>query len=144
MLLQSICVTNDHIYVPFVVITIRYFTNSWHIIFCNKNNTMGATCEAGTAYPSGAPAFTPIFNRVARSSAFCVVFCRSLFVNYSLAIVLSVLRFTASVYPYGIFILFLTVIFKARTDICWWCDKCKSFYASSAATYDTKTRKKTA
>ena len=28
---------------------------------CNKNNTTGATCGVGTAYPSGVPAFTPGF-----------------------------------------------------------------------------------
>ena len=26
---------------------------------CNKSNTKGATSGAGTAYPSGAPEFTP-------------------------------------------------------------------------------------
>ena len=40
--------------------------------------TTGATSEAGTAYPSGAPEFIPVFSdaRVARSLVFCVVFCR--------------------------------------------------------------------
>ena len=42
---------------------------------------------------------------VARSLVFCVVFCRSLFFLF-LAIVFSVLRFTASDYPFGIFNLF--------------------------------------
>ena len=28
---------------------------------CIKNNTMGATCGVGTAYPPGAPKFTPGF-----------------------------------------------------------------------------------
>jgi len=41
--------------------------------------------------------------RVTRSLVFCVVFCRSLFVLFLLAIVLSVLlRFTDSDYPFGI------------------------------------------
>jgi hypothetical protein len=31
---------------------------------CNKSNTTGATCGAGTAYPSGAPEFTHCFSRV--------------------------------------------------------------------------------
>ena len=43
---------------------------------------------------------------VARSLVFCVVFCRSLFVLFLLAIVLSVLRFTDFDYPFGIFKLF--------------------------------------
>jgi hypothetical protein len=36
---------------------------------CNKSNTTGATCGAGTAYPSGAPEFTSGFIgvRVTRS-----------------------------------------------------------------------------
>ena len=48
--------------------------------------------------------------RVAKSFVFCVVFCRSLFVLFvffPLVIVLSVLRFTASNYPFGIFNLYL-------------------------------------
>ena len=30
--------------------------------FCNKINTTGATSRVGTAYPSGAPEFTPVFS----------------------------------------------------------------------------------
>ena len=47
---------------------------------CNKSNTMGATCGAGTAYPSGAPEFTPVFSgvRVVQSLVFCEMLCRSL------------------------------------------------------------------
>ena len=50
------------------------------------------TSEAGTAYPSGAPEFTPSFSavRVARS----LVFCRSLFVL--LSVVLWTLSFMSS------------------------------------------------
>jgi hypothetical protein len=40
---------------------------------------------------------------VARSLVFCVMFCRSLFVLFVLAIVLCVLRVTTSNYPFGIF-----------------------------------------
>jgi uncharacterized membrane protein YbhN (UPF0104 family) len=74
---------------------------------CNKRNTTGATCGAGTAYPSGAlesphPVFSGV--RVARSLVFCVLFCRSVFVILFLVIILSVLlRFTASDYLFGIF-----------------------------------------
>ena len=50
--------------------------------------------------------------RVAQSLVFCVVFCRSLFCSFVIflfAITLSVLlRFTDSVYPFGIFKLFLS------------------------------------
>jgi len=54
----------------------------------------------------------PVFSgvRVTRSLDFCVVFCTSLrvlFLLFILAIVLSVLWFTHSDYPFGIFKLFL-------------------------------------
>jgi hypothetical protein len=45
--------------------------------------------------------------RVTQFLVFCVVFCRSLFVLFLLAIVLSVLRFTDSDNSFGIFYLFL-------------------------------------
>jgi hypothetical protein len=45
--------------------------------------------------------------RVGQSFVFCVIFCRSLFVLFRLAILLSILRFTASDYPSGIFKTFL-------------------------------------
>ena len=72
--------------VPFVIITTRYFPHSWlrHRI-CNKCNTTGTTCGAGTAYPSRAPDFTGF--------KWC-----SLFVFFILGIVLSVHRFAASEY----------------------------------------------
>jgi hypothetical protein len=41
--------------------------------------------------------------RVIRSLGLCAMFCRSLFVLFPLAIVLSVLRFMDSYYPFGIF-----------------------------------------
>ena len=51
---------------------------------CNEINTTGATSRAGTAYPSGAPEFTPVFSGfpVTRSLALCVCFidhCLSFF-----------------------------------------------------------------
>ena len=70
----------------------------------------GAISGAGTANPSGAPAFTPpIFCvvRVTGSFVLCVMFFRSLVVLFLLAIVLSVfLRSTDSDYPIGISKLF--------------------------------------
>ena len=49
---------------------------------CKKSNTTRSTIGGGTAFPSGAPEFTPVFRgvRVARSLVFCVVFFRLLFV----------------------------------------------------------------
>jgi hypothetical protein len=43
---------------------------------CNKSNTTGVACGAGTAYPSGVHEFNPGFNWgcVARSLVFCVVY----------------------------------------------------------------------
>ena len=45
----------------------------------------GATCGAGTSFPSEAPQFTPVFSGVyvARSKVFCVMFCRLFFVLLS-------------------------------------------------------------
>jgi hypothetical protein len=60
-------------------------------------------------HPSSPPVFSRV--RVARSLVFCVVFCRSLFVLFIFAIVLSVLRFTDSDYPFGIFKLFKQLFF---------------------------------
>ena len=51
-MLQNICVTNDHEYVLFIIITIRLFHNSvmtYHWV-CNKSNMKGATSGAGMAY----------------------------------------------------------------------------------------------
>jgi hypothetical protein len=55
---------------------------------CNKSNTTGVTSGAGTAYPSGAPEFTPVFSgiRVARSLVLCVVFGITLFAILSFLI----------------------------------------------------------
>ena len=51
----------------------------------NKSKTTGATCVSWTAYPSRTPDFIPVVSgvRVVRSSIFCVMFCRSLFVLLS-------------------------------------------------------------
>ena len=64
---------------------------TYHRVY-NESNAMGATCGTGTANSSGdpgftffhAPQFTPVFNgvRVARSSVFCVMYCRLFFVLF--------------------------------------------------------------
>jgi hypothetical protein len=66
-------VTNNHWYVPFVVITIWSFPHSW-LVTCN---TTGVTCGTGTTYPSGVHEFTPGFCvfHVTRSLNFCVMSC---------------------------------------------------------------------
>ena len=63
------------------------------------------------------PVHTPDFSgvRVTRSLVWCVMLCRSLFVLFLLAIVLSVpLWVTDSNYPFGIFKLFLIYTFRSR------------------------------
>ena len=55
---------------------------------CNQSNTTGSTSGTGTAYPSGAPQFTPIFSGVCvtRSLDLCVlqiVFCPFSFDRYT-------------------------------------------------------------
>ena len=76
-------------------------------------NTTGSISGAGTAYPSGAPEFTPGFQWDSCCSIFCFL-CNVLqitvcpFVLFHLPIVFSVrLPFTDSDYPFGIFKLFL-------------------------------------
>jgi hypothetical protein len=76
---------------------------------------MGATCGAGTDHPSEAYCVHPrVLNsgvRGARSIVFCAMFCRKFFVLFLLAIVLSVLRFMASYYHFGIIKYFLSCVF---------------------------------
>ena len=55
---------------------------TYHRVYNQKINTTGATNGAGTAYPSGAPEFTPDFQWGSCYSIFSFIcmFCRSLFV----------------------------------------------------------------
>jgi hypothetical protein len=55
-----------------------------HHLVCEKSNTMGATCGAGTAYPYLSSPSVISRVRVARSLIFCEMFCRSLFVLFVL------------------------------------------------------------
>jgi hypothetical protein len=78
---------------------------TYHQVY-NWSNTTGATIRTGTAYPSGAPEFAPMFSGVCVNPSlvfFYLVFCRLLFVL--LFIVFSVLRFTDSDYTFGISLL---------------------------------------
>ena len=72
-----------------------------------ENKTTGATSEAGSTYPPGAPEFTPVFSGVHYTQSLVLYVCfvdRCPFVLFSLVIVLSViLRFTDSDNPFGIF-----------------------------------------
>jgi hypothetical protein len=73
----------------------------------HRVNTTGVTSGAATANPSGEPEFTPVFSsvHVTRLLVLCVCFvdCCLFFCPFLLAIVLFVLRFTHSDYPFGIF-----------------------------------------
>jgi hypothetical protein len=96
------------------------------MIMTNQNlslsgNTMGVTSGARSAYPSAAPEFIPSFSvvRVVRSLMFGAVFCRSLFVLVPLAIVLSVLLFTAFD-PFGILKHFLRQTIMADVNVLLW------------------------
>ena len=57
-----------------------------HHQVCNYSNTTGATSGEGTAYPSGATEFTPVFSGVlvTRSLVFYVLFLRLFFVLFVL------------------------------------------------------------
>jgi hypothetical protein len=78
------------------------------------SKTTGVLLEAGTAYPSRAPQFTPGVLRVhvARSSGFCVLFCRLLFLLLSFysVITLFVLLSFYSVITLSVLLSFYSVI----------------------------------
>jgi hypothetical protein len=101
---------------------LKWIVWSWglYIFTCKHNETdnilltTGVTSRVATGYPSGAPEFTPSFQWGSCYSIFSFIcmFCRSLFVLlylYLFVIVLSVLRYTDSDYPFGIFKLFLKI-----------------------------------
>jgi hypothetical protein len=71
---------------------------------CNWSITTDTRSGAGTAYPL-VPELTPGFSgvRVAWSLIVCIVFCTSLFLLFLSDIVSSVLRFTDTECPFGIF-----------------------------------------
>ena len=106
-------------------ITSFYILITYHRV-CDKSNTTGATCGAGTAYPSGAPDFTPGFSGacVTQSLVFCVmILVRCLSFCSFVVIVLSVLlRFTDYDYFIGIIKhvllqIFKTTIYKNHYDL---------------------------
>ena len=67
---------------------------------CSKNNTTGATGGTITVYPGSLVGFVLL-------NIYICIQCISYFALFLLVIVLSVLRFTASDYPFGIFKCFL-------------------------------------
>ena len=102
---------------PWICSTCKHFPvlssfMTYHRV-CNQINATDVTNGAGTAYPSGAPGFTPGFQWGSCDSIFSFIcmFCRIVvcpFVLFLLTIVLSVLfRYMNSDYPFSIFKLFL-------------------------------------
>jgi hypothetical protein len=114
-----ISVTNDHRYVQFVLIIIWPYPNSWLIIEFETRVTLQVPLveQELLTFPEHLCSlliFSGVRFSVAQSLVFYVVFCRSLFiclVLFSFAIMLSVFRrFTASVYSFCIFKIFLTLL----------------------------------
>ena len=73
-----------------------------------NSSTTGATCGAETANPCEAHEFSPAFSgvRVSRSSVFCLMFCRSLFVLFLFGHSVVSLTIYSPDYPFDIFKLF--------------------------------------
>ena len=107
-------ITNDHGYVPLVVNTSQSFPHSWIITgFVTRLTRQVPLVEQELLTLLEHLSLPPVFSGVCviRSLVLCVCFvdrCLS-FVLFLLTIVLSVLRFTDSDYPFGIFKLFLNL-----------------------------------
>ena len=71
-------------------------------MFVTRVTRRGATCGAETAYPSGAPEFTPSFSgiRVARSSVLGVIVCPLFSVPFGHCVVCP--SIAVSKYPFSI------------------------------------------
>ena len=82
------------------------------------SKTTGVLLEAGTAYPSRAPQFTPGVLRVhvARSSGFCVLFCRLLFLLLSFY---SVITLFVLLSFYSVITLFVILSFYSVITFLW-------------------------
>jgi hypothetical protein len=106
--------TNDHGYVPFVVITIPPFPHSWFITGFVTRVTRRIPQWSRNCLPVWSTWVHPRFSGVhdALPLVFCVVLCRPLFLVYFylLAIVVSVFQMTDSNYHFGIFTLYLALL----------------------------------
>jgi len=85
-----------------------------HHRVCNWSNTTDATSGTVTAYPIGAPEFTPVLSAVGvdRFLVFYVMFCISLFVPSSVifwALSCLSIRLRDFDNPFGIFKLYLDI-----------------------------------
>ena len=71
---------------------------------CNKSNRVGATSVAGTAYPPGTPGITSGFQWNSCCFIFTVQCCGDNCLSFcSFPLLSTLLQFTASDYPFGIF-----------------------------------------
>ena len=106
--LRNICVTSDHGNVPLVVRTSQSCPHSSHITGFVTRAMRGVSLVEQELLALPRHMAHPGFSwfRVSPSVLFCVVFWRSLFVLFRLAIVLFILRFMDSDYSCGIFKLF--------------------------------------
>ena len=79
----SVCRNHNLALSPFI---------TYHLV-CEKSNTMGTTCGAGTAYSYLSSPAVIRRVRVARSLIFSEMFCRSLFVFFVLKVSFFYLQF---------------------------------------------------
>ena len=104
--LWNICITNDHGCVPLNVYTSRSFLHSWLITwFLHRLTRRVPLVEQELLTLPEHLSTPPVFGwfRVTKYSFICVCFVDCCLSSFFLAIVLSVLRFTDSDYPFGIF-----------------------------------------
>jgi hypothetical protein len=103
--LRNMCVISEHEYVPLVVRTSGSFPHSSYItrLLTRAMRRVSLVEQELLASPRHMAHSGCSGARVSQSVVFCVVFCRSLFFLFLLAIVLSVLKFTYSNYPFCIF-----------------------------------------
>jgi hypothetical protein len=83
-----------------------------YIRMCNQTNTTGATSGAGTAYPSGAPEFTPGFVWGSCYSVFSFI-CM---LRRLLFVLLSFFDIRILITPFGIFKLFFLLMMAIRVN----------------------------
>jgi hypothetical protein len=128
--LWNICDTNDHGYVPLVVNNSRSFPRSWLITgFVTRLTSRVSLVEQELLtlpeHPRSYPGFSGV--RVTRSLVLyvCFVDCCLFFCTFLLAIVLSVLRYTDSDYPFGIFKLFFLGYYQVCYFVLTEGSKCK-------------------
>ena len=95
------CFTNDHIYAPFVVITIPSFPHSWFVTTVTRRMPL-VEQELKTFPSSRVHHWFSVLVRVALCLVFCVVLCWLLFVFCPFGHCIVILPFTTSGFLFGI------------------------------------------